>query len=336
MSAVGSQYAFVIQTRDDLDQSWSWVLDYGDADPAVGRGVADDVPGTPRDFGRAAFDAYLDHLVVTAPEAVKYFLFEDDDNTQWRIQVWDVPATGYYQRSTVPPPGDRGRLQYPLAMVADGVEPQATSTWPGTVVRKRLQAKAASMRASSDQMKAVGIVQVGDPVLTTVATPFELPAQADQAREVVDALFAALQRVRELHVFGKGVGVAAPQIGIGRAAAIVVPPGPDAEAIVLLNPRIIDASTETDEQYEGCLSFFDVRGLVPRPLTLEVEHTTLDGQQKITTFPYGVARLVAHEVDHLAGRLYTSRMREGVIPIPVEEYRGIGRPWTPPGSTPDR
>ncbi|MGW4412379.1 peptide deformylase, partial [Nonomuraea sp. NPDC004702] len=292
-------------------------------------------PGTPHDFGRATFDAYLDHLVATAPEVVEYLLFEDDHDTEWRIVVWDVPATSYDQRSTVPAAGDRARRQYPLAMAADGVVPQATSTWPGTVVRERLQAKTASLR-SSDRMKAAGIVQAGDPVLAAVATPFDLPTEADQAREVVDALFAALQRVRELHVFAKGVGLAAPQIGIGQAAAIVVPPDPDAEAIVLLNPRITNASTETDEQYEGCLSFFDVRGLVPRPLTLEVEHTTLDGRQKITTFPYGVARLVAHEIDHLAGRLYTSRMLEGVTPIPVEEYRGIGRPWTPPGNAPHR
>jgi hypothetical protein len=47
--------------------------------------------------------------------------------------------------------------------------------------------------------------------------------------------------------------------------------------------------------------------------------------------PYGLARLVAHEVDHLlSGRLYTSRMRDGVHPIPVEQYRGIGKPWTAP------
>ncbi|MGN9843513.1 peptide deformylase [Nonomuraea sp. H19] len=96
---------------------------------------------------------------------------------------------------------------------------------------------------------------------------------------------------------------------------------------MLLNPRIVNATTETDEQYEGCRSFFDVRGIVARPLVLEVEHTTLDGQQKITRFDHGLARLVAHELDHLDGRLYTSRMRDGLQPIPVEEYRGIGQPW---------
>ncbi|WP_274383879.1 peptide deformylase [Saccharothrix deserti] len=35
--------------------------------------------------------------------------------------------------------------------------------------------------------------------------------------------------------------------------------------MILLNPRITDRSDDADEQYEGCLSFFDVRGLVPRP-----------------------------------------------------------------------
>jgi peptide deformylase len=336
MSAEGRQYAFVIQTRDDLDRSWSWILDYGDADsPVAGRGVEDDVSETPQDFGRVTFDAYLDRLVAISPEVAEFFLFEDDHDTEWRILVWDVPATGYDQMSTVPPAGDRARLQYPIAMAADGVRPQGMSRWPGTVVRKRLQAKAESLRAGSGRMRAAGIIQAGDPILAATAEPFDLPAEADQAREVINALMATLQRVRELHRFGKGVGLAAPQVGIGRAAAVIIPPGRGADPVVLLNPRITDASTETDEQYEGCLSFFDVRGLVPRPLTLEVEHTGLDGHTTITALPYGLARLAAHEIDHLQGRLYTSRMREGVTPIPVEEYHGIGRPWTPPASAPN-
>jgi peptide deformylase len=185
-----------------------------------------------------------------------------------------------------------------------------------------------SLRTSSDRMRAAGIVQDGDPVLGAVAAPFDLPAEAERARAVIDEMFAALARVREHHVFAKGMGLAAPQIGIGRAAAIVVPPDPDADALVLLNPRVIAESSQSDEQYEGCLSFFDVRGLVVRPLRLEVEHTDLTGRPTITVFTGGLARLVAHEIDHLNGRLYTSRMRPGVAPIPVEEYRGTGQPWT--------
>jgi peptide deformylase len=184
------------------------------------------------------------------------------------------------------------------------------------------------LRTASDRMRAAGIVQEGDLVLSATARPFGLPAETEDACEVIDRLFAAMQRVREHHVFGKGMGLAAPQIGIVRAAAVIAPPDPDAEPIVLLNPRVVTESAETDEQYEGCLSFFDVRGLVPRPLRLEIEHTQLDGRQVITVLEAGLARLAGHEIDHLYGRLYTDRMREGVKPIPVEEYRGTGQAWT--------
>jgi peptide deformylase len=102
---------------------------------------------------------------------------------------------------------------------------------------------------------------------------------------------------------------------------------PDGESITLLNPSIIENSGDTDEQYEGCLSFFDVRGQVPRSHVINVEHTAIDGEKKITIFNRGVARLVAHEVDHLHGHLYTDRMRSGVTPIPVEQYRGTGSGW---------
>ncbi|HWC82847.1 MAG TPA: peptide deformylase [Pseudonocardiaceae bacterium] len=142
---------------------------------------------------------------------------------------------------------------------------------------------------------------------------------------VVTALNSAAERVAQAHTFGKGMGIAAPQIGIDRAAATVRTP--DGETITLFNPTIIEHGGEVDEQYEGCLSFFDVRGQVPRSHVIHFEHTNIDGTKKITVFERGVARLVAHEVDHLHGRLYTDRMRDGVEPIPVEQYRGTGASW---------
>ncbi|MFI1303582.1 peptide deformylase [Streptomyces sioyaensis] len=122
------------------------------------------------------------------------------------------------------------------------------------------------------------------------------------------------------------MGLAAPQIGIGRAAAVVQPPG-DAPAIVLLNPRITTSCDETDEQYEGCLSFFGVRGLVPRPLKITVEATALTGEPVTTLYERGLARLIHHEIDHLEGLLYTARMWTGIEPIPVEQYRQTGQAW---------
>ncbi|MER7582349.1 peptide deformylase [Kitasatospora sp. NPDC097691] len=145
---------------------------------------------------------------------------------------------------------------------------------------------------------------------------------------MIDELFGAIERIGRVHSFAKGMGIAAPQIGIPRAAAIVLPPTAGADPIILLNPKVTAVSDETDEQYEGCLSFFDVRGMVPRPLRMDVTAAVLDGTVTTVTYEFGLARLIAHEIDHLDGLLYTDRMRQGVHPIPVEEYRGAGTSWT--------
>jgi len=182
-------------------------------------------------------------------------------------------------------------------------------------------------RRASEWMASAGVVQRGAAVLAEPARPLDLPAQESVARDVVARLLTALDRIGDLHTFGKGMGLAAPQLGLGWAVAAVRPPEEEAEPIVLLNPRVVAASTETDEQYEGCLSFFDVRGLVRRPLRLEVEHSTPTGARMITVFEQGMARLVSHEIDHLEGRLYVDRMAAGATLVPVEEYQGVGDPW---------
>ncbi|MFI5942467.1 peptide deformylase [Streptomyces uncialis] len=178
----------------------------------------------------------------------------------------------------------------------------------------------------SQQMRDLGVVQEGAAILTTPARPFNLPSERDEAERIVDELFAALNRISQVHPFAKGMGIAAPQIGIGRAAAVVQPPGA-APAIILLNPRVTARAEASDEQYEGCLSFFDVRGLVPRPLEITVESTALTGERVTTVYEHGLARLIHHEIDHLDGLLYTARMRPGVTPIPVEQYRQTGQAW---------
>ncbi|MEV7934955.1 peptide deformylase [Kitasatospora sp. NPDC088264] len=179
----------------------------------------------------------------------------------------------------------------------------------------------------SQQMQSFGVVQQGTPILNQLAEPFDLPAERATAQAVIGKLFAAAEQIGRAHTFAKGMGLAAPQIGIPRAAALVRPLTAGAEPIILLNPKITVISDETDERYEGCLSFFDVRGMVPRPLRMDVTSTALDGVITTATYEFGLARLVAHEIDHLDGLLYTDRMRPDVHPIPVEEYRQTGHAW---------
>ncbi len=210
----------------------------------------------------------------------------------------------------------RYRLEWRYRSAPDGFAESALSGGDGGATAPR----------ASDQMRAAGIVQRGAAILTTPARRFELPREEPMARDVVGRLCAALDGVSSVHAFVKGYGLAAPQLNLDWTAAVVRPPGPGA-AIVLLNPRVLASSPEVDEQYEGCLSFFDVRGPVVRPLWIEVEFSRFNGERVVRRFERAQARLVAHEIDHLLGALYVDRMAPGVALVGVEEYPETGLPW---------
>ena len=178
----------------------------------------------------------------------------------------------------------------------------------------------------SERMRDLGIRQEDDPILRRAASPFVLPAEADEATALLDELVDYVDRLSLIYPFTKGMGLAAPQIGVSRTLAVVRPPDSDA-VVALLNPVVTWQSPEEDEQYEGCLSFFDVRGKTRRPLAIRVRVEDPDGSSRIVAFDHGLARLVLHEIDHLAGQLYTDRLVEGSALVPLEEYQGTHTAW---------
>jgi peptide deformylase len=242
--------------------------------------------------------------------------------------VWGITTSMAAEASPFPTPISRQEKGEEVAFSWSTDDPPLHARyrieWKFRAPEEGEQAEMETM-TPAERMRSLDIVQEGNPVLSQVARRFDLPAEAEDARRVVAQLVSTLERVGQVHYFAKGMGLAAPQINIGRAAAVVRTM--DGETLTLLNPRICDESAQTDEQYEGCLSFFDVRGMVPRPLAIEVEHQDIDGTTRITTFERGMARLVYHEVDHLFGILYPSRMRSGVELIPVSKYTGAGEQW---------
>ncbi|MED2967829.1 peptide deformylase [Bacillus subtilis] len=103
-----------------------------------------------------------------------------------------------------------------------------------------------------------------------------------------------------------GVGLAAPQIGILKRAA-VVDIGDDRGRIDLVNPEILEKSGE-QTGIEGCLSFPGVYGDVTRADYVKVRAFNRQGKPFILEARGFLARAVQHEMDHLDGVLFTSKI----------------------------
>jgi peptide deformylase len=252
-----------------------------------------------------------------------------DFPAEFEPQVWgfetslaaDVPVRNPVERRI-----DAGRAVFEWSTDAPLLNARYRLEWSFRGAGAPAYGEKAAQRASA-RMRGIGIVQRGSDLLRQPARHFQLPREEDAARAAVSGLLSTLERLEAVHDFSKGVGLSAPQIGRSAAVAVVRPPDRAAEPVVLLNPRIVGESQDADEQYEGCLSFFDYRGLVARPLRIEVEHARFDGARVITSFQQAMARLVGHEIDHLEGRLYVDRMAAESPLVPVEDYHLTGQPW---------
>jgi len=158
------------------------------------------------------------------------------------------------------------------------------------------------------------IARMGHPVLGQIAAPVADPRNPEIRRLVNDMV--------ETMVDANGAGLAAPQVHVPLRIVVFQAPGErsdpglseaerfdhTAPLTVLINPEIAILGEESEGGWEGCLSVPGLRGWVERPLHIRYRGLTPDGHA-ITREAKGFhARVVQHEVDHLDGRLYPSRM----------------------------
>ena len=114
--------------------------------------------------------------------------------------------------------------------------------------------------------------------------------------------------LRETLVDANGLGLAAPQVGVLRRAAVMVDMDND-EIIELLNPEIIEQEGEIGLR-EACLSCPGISGYVVRPEKVRVRAYTRDGEVFEREFQEMSARAACHEIDHLDGILFTDIAEE--------------------------
>jgi peptide deformylase len=163
------------------------------------------------------------------------------------------------------------------------------------------------------------IVQIGEEVLRAQAN--ELSRE-----EILSAKTQELiEHMRDTMRNAPGVGLAAPQVGVPLQLAIIE----DREEYhkklaaaqlserqrrpipfhVIINPRIISADSTGLEFFEGCLSVAGYSAIVPRARAVTVEYRDEHAESKRVEAVGWYARILQHEIDHLAGVLYVDRMR---------------------------
>lgn len=144
------------------------------------------------------------------------------------------------------------------------------------------------------------IVKFGDPVLEKPAEP--VTVFDSELKKLAEDMFESMYAAR-------GVGLAAPQIGLSKRLAVIdvtFKEDPDAK-IVLVNPEIIHTEGR-HSQNEGCLSIPEFREPVTRPKKVTVRAQDLNGKWFQKTGEELLARAFLHETDHLNGKLYISHI----------------------------
>ncbi len=145
----------------------------------------------------------------------------------------------------------------------------------------------------------------GDDILTKKCR--EVKEMTPRLKELIDDMLETMYDA-------EGVGLAAPQVGVLRRIVVIdVGEGP----IVLVNPRIIEQDGE-QEGMEGCLSVPGKIGQVTRPNHVIVEGLDADMNPVRVEGEELLARALCHELDHLEGVVYTSKV-EGELYDAVDE-----------------
>ena len=163
------------------------------------------------------------------------------------------------------------------------------------------------------------IVQAGEEVLRVPAR--ELSRQeilSEKTRELIEDM-------KETMRYAPGVGLAAPQVGISIQLAVIEDREDyhkklAAEQLaqrqrkpvpfhVIINPRIVSSDSTHVEFFEGCLSVTGYSAVVSRARSVTVEYLNEFAESSRVQATGWYARILQHEVDHLAGILYVDRMR---------------------------
>jgi peptide deformylase len=157
------------------------------------------------------------------------------------------------------------------------------------------------MADMNDSVDPLPILLVPDPILKARAKPVT-ERDLERVRGLVPRMFLTMYRA-------PGIGLAAPQVGVGlRFAVVDLQPDDTRAPIVLINPDVVNRSEEQATREEGCLSLPGQYADVTRPARVAVRYTDFDGAKRQIQAEGLLAACLQHEIDHLDGILFVDHL----------------------------
>ena len=155
------------------------------------------------------------------------------------------------------------------------------------------------------------VARLGHPAIRSAAEPVSVDQiKAHDFQKLLDDM---VETMREYI----GVGLAAPQVHLSIQVAVLevehhprYPEMPSVPLTYLINPVVEILERDTIDEWEGCLSIPEMRGVVPRFKKLRVKALGREGEPLDFVAEDFHARVIQHETDHLKGEVYLDRMRD--------------------------
>lgn len=117
------------------------------------------------------------------------------------------------------------------------------------------------------------------------------------------------QMIQDMYVYG-GVGLASIQVGVKKSVFVIDVSQNKDNPQIIVNPEIVEASTDREPFEEGCLSVPGIRQDVVRPAEITLSWQDVDGNEYTKDFGGLEARVIQHELDHLHGVLFINRLTQ--------------------------
>ena len=137
-----------------------------------------------------------------------------------------------------------------------------------------------------------------------------LASVAQKVENIDDSIISLIREMSAIMARERGIGLAAPQVDVGKRIIMVDTGEGKSGRVVLINPQIEKFSDTLEPYEEGCLSVPNIFTDVVRPAEIFIRGTTPAGKETEFEASGLMARVLQHEVDHLDGILFIDRVEK--------------------------